>query len=229
MKCKKCGNVFTGNYCNKCGAKAEIEPTPVNPYQFKNENAQPIPAPVQTNRYYNINTPQNKSQYKRTSKGVIALFLILASVFLVMIIALPFGIIMLADKTSEHREETYSINEKAVMGAFEYSLEDVSTAESFRNDKPESGYEFLKIKLKMKNISDTRESNYSEIELYVDDGLYDEYSDNYYLNDIDGGKFRISEFVYEIPKNRNNTELVIHDEEDFGLGKIIKFNISDND
>lgn len=123
--------------------------------------------------------------------------------------------------------ETHTITESAVLEQFRYSIENISYTDTYNDDKPQNGYEFMKVKLRITNISKSGNYVSSETDVYVDDLLYEEYGDmeDYIDHELAAGKTMISERVYEIPKNRSKIELDIRGADDIFGNTVIKFNI----
>ena len=86
----------------------------------------------------------------------------------------------------------------------------------------------MKIKFKITNISKTRENSFLENELYIDDVIYDEYDFESLSAELDAGKSKIAELVYEVPEKRDKIELFLRADSLFD-SKAIKFNIFDED
>lgn len=230
MTCNNCGFEFEGNFCPMCGTKAQPN-SENNPYE-QSYQTQYNPSYVpQSQPYYNT------KPRKRKKVVVLSIILVLAVVMTsaAMYFA-PLGLFACFDFIDRmdiaDRVETHSITESAVLDNFRYSIENISYTDTYNNDKPQVGYEFIKIKLKITNISNSGNYVSSDTEIYVDDVLYDEYDyfcDDYYENELAAGKAMISERVYEIPKNRNKIEFDIRGVNDIFGNTVIKYNIFDNE
>lgn len=230
MICNNCGFEFEGNFCPMCGTKVQTY-SDNNLYADNSKTAYNPPYAPQSQPYYNTKKP------KRTSKVVTALIIVLAVVLPISaIFIVPFGFFACVDYIDRidiaDKVEVHSVTETAELEGFRYSIEDVSYTDTYIKDKPQDGYEFMKVKLRITNTTNSGNYVSSETEAYVDDILYDEYndfSDDYYENELAAGKSMISERVYEIPKNRSKIELDIRGTDDIFGNTVIKYNIFDNE
>lgn len=231
MNCNNCGFEFEGNFCPMCGTKAQPY-SENNPYEQSYQTQYNPP-------YVSQSQPYNNFKPRKHKKGFVLDIIIVLAVALVgsvMLYIAPLGLFACFDYIDSmdvaDRVETHSVTESAVLDNFRYSIENISYTDTYNKDKPQDGYEFMKVKLRITNISNSGNYVSSDTEVYVDDVLYDEYddfSDDYYENELAAGKTMISERVYEIPKNRNKIEFDIRGINDIFGNTVIKYNIFDNE
>ncbi len=221
MICNNCGYEFEGNFCPMCGNSVSTHLNN-NPYA---ENYQTQYNP----QYQSYSNPKPRKR----KKGVVLAIVLVSVVALAsaaMYIA-PLGLFACFDFIDRmdiaDKVETHTITESAVLEQFRYSIENVSYTDTYNDDKPQNGYEFMKVKLRITNISKSGNYVSSETDVYVDDLLYEEYDDmeDYIDHELAAGKTMISERVYEIPKNRSKIELDIRGTDDIFGNTVIKFNI----
>ncbi len=229
MICNNCGFEFEGNFCPMCGTRVNT-PSDNNPYaeNFQTKYNSPYVPP---NQSYNNTKPRKGNKESVKKALVIALAIVIGKAALFIAPLGFFACIDYIDRLDIADEvEAHSITESAVLDEFRYSIENISYTDTYNNDKPQNGYEFMRIKLRITNISNAGNYVSSETEVYVDDILYDEYDDFddvYYDHELASGKTMISERVYEIPKNKDKIELDIRGNNDIFGNKVIKYNIYD--
>ncbi len=212
MYCKNCGFNYEGNYCPKCGTK--------------NDYIIPV----------NNTSAGNARKPKQTSKKFIAFLIVLAALITGGSVLAPIGFFVFLDYADSHigsfnyveNAEEYSMYDKATFDMFEYSIDRISFSDKYDGEKAADGYEYMKIKFKITNISKTRENSFLENELYINDVLYDEYDFESLSAELDAGKSKIAELVYEVPEKRDKIELFLRADSLFD-SKAIKFNIFDED
>lgn len=221
MICNNCGYEFEGNFCPMCGTSVSTD-----------LNNNPYAGNYQT-QYNPPYQSYNNSKPRKRKKGIVLAIVLVSVVALAsaaMYIA-PLGLFACFDFIDRmdiaDKVETHTITESAVLEQFRYSIENVSYTDTYNDDKPQDGYEFMKVKLRITNISKSGNYVSSETDVYVDDLLYEEYDDmeDYIDHELAAGKTMISERVYEIPKNRSKIELDIRGTYDIFGNTVIKFNI----
>lgn len=212
MYCKNCGFNYEGNYCPKCGTK--------------NDYIIPV----------NNTSAGNARKPKQTSKKFIAFLIVLAALITGASVLAPIGYAFfagymldnIAGSSLTNSVETHSISDSASINKFKYSIDKVSYTDKYDDEKADSGYEYMKIKVKITNTSSSRAFCLADAELYIDDVIYEEYDSDSLSDELDAGKSKLSEFVYEVPEKRDKIELCIHDNNILN-NKVIKFNIFDED
>ncbi len=213
MYCKNCGFNYEGNYCPKCGTKNDVNSIPADDY------------------------PSDYTQKpKRTSKKFIAFLIVLAALITGASVLAPIGYAVfagymldnIAGSSLTNSVETRSISDSASINKFKYSIDKVSYTDKYDDEKAADGYEYMKIKVKITNTSSSRAFCLADAELYIDDVIYEEYDFDSLSDELDAGKSKLSEFVYEVPEKRDKIELCIHDNNILN-NKVIKFNIYDED
>jgi hypothetical protein len=229
MICKNCYNVFSGNFCPKCGAKAE--PKEYNPYDevYKNTYKE------KSNNYY-VNEPKAKThdipqyqpQYNNYQPQVpkkSKKYLVVSIVAIVLgIIAVVFGscfctygFFELLDTVDSDSEEVYAtvnnVGDIVNSGSFTITCTETKTSKTYDDLKAKDGYEYLTASF---NIT-----NNSQLSKYWD-GEYSCYADNVhcqFVNDIDvedyeyekllGGKSLRFDLVFEVPKDADSITVTI--------------------
>lgn len=196
MICKNCFNEYTGNFCPKCGAKAEAVPdtnvTEQNPYSNAYEEyeqnysaydynqpepqentqynpPQPPKVPMYQPQYYNYNP-----QIPKKSSGPKVL-----SIIALVLSACAF-IISCASISNTDSESSYYdydviaddtenwVGEKVTSGNFEITATDSNTSDTYEGKKAKDGYEFLTVSFNVKNISDETDYFDCELNCYAD-------------------------------------------------------------
>jgi hypothetical protein len=212
MYCKNCGFNYEGNYCPKCGTK--------------NDYIIPV----------NNTSAGNARKPKQTSKKFIAFLIVLAALITGGSVLAPIGYAVfagymldnIAGSSLTNSLETHSISDSASINKFKYSIDKVSYTDKYDDEKADSGYEYMKIKVKITNTSSSRAFCLADAELYIDDVIYEEYDSDSLSDELDAGKSKIAELVYEVPEKRDKIELFLRADSLFD-SKAIKFNIYDED
>ncbi|MCH5304676.1 MAG: DUF4352 domain-containing protein [Ruminococcus sp.] len=239
---------MTVNRAKEENPYAERYSEPKAPETFEQPKyTEPPKAPVYTQpvsgQQYQQNTavpPYQYPQYptkKPMSGGKIAAMIVgIVLAVVIAIYAVPFGFIMCVssiDKagedllSSQDSNAVYSSDETVDLGSFRYSINNISSSDTYEKEKAGDGYEFIKIDVIIKNITQKQEFVDADINCYVDDYLYDSINLPEYNRDLGDGKSEIVTFVYKVPKEHKAIELCFTTYEDFLYGRNFKFLISE--
>ncbi len=196
MICKNCFNEYTGNFCPKCGAKAEAIPdtnvTEQNPYSNAYEEyeqnystydynqpepevntqynpLQPPKVPMYQPQYYNYNPQIPK---KSTAPKVLSIIAIVLSAiaFIISISAIE----SIVPQSSYYENDVIDddtknwVGEKVTSGSFEITATDSNISDTYDGKKAKDGNEFLTVSFNVKNISDETDYFNFELNCYAD-------------------------------------------------------------
>jgi hypothetical protein len=234
MICNNCHNEFSGNFCPKCGAKAEPEEQAFvnNPYDevYKNiyeeksnnyfvdepkAKTQDIP---EYQPQYNNYQPQVPKKSKKIS--VVSIVAIVLSIIAIVFCSVfgscycTYGFFDTLDRISGEASTTVNnVGDNVNSGSFTITCTEAKTSTTYDDLKAKDGYEYLTASF---NI--TNNSEYSEYW----DGEYSCYADDVYCqiaNDIDvedyeyekllGGKSLRFDLVFEVPKDAESITVMI--------------------